>query len=211
MEPNRGNLIIISAPSGAGKTSLGGALIARMDRISASVSYTTRACRPAEADGEDYFFVDQAAFRQMIADGDFLEYAEVFGNLYGTSKTQVQRMLDKGIDLLLEIDWQGARAIRRAYPEAASIFILPPSKRALRERLVGRGGDDPVVIEERMQAAMSEMSHCGEYEFLLVNDDFDRALGDLCAVVHACRLKTGTQRRRIGPDLSGLLASSDGL
>jgi guanylate kinase len=207
MAASAGNLIVISAPSGAGKTSLVAALITRMDNIAASVSHTTRPRRPTETDDEDYFFIDEATFAQLVADGEFLEYAEVFGKRYGTSKAQIQRSLDTGIDLLLEIDWQGARNIRRAYPEAVSIFIVPPSEAALRERLVGRGGDDPAVIEERMQAAMSEMSHFDEYEFLVINDDFAQAVDDLCVIVRACRLKTATQRQRL--DLGSLMASAD--
>ncbi len=211
MDPRIGNLIIISAPSGAGKTSLVQALIACMDDISASISHTTRPCRPSETNGEDYIFVDEVTFRQMITAGDFLEYAEVFTNLYGTSQAQIQRTLSNGTDLLLEIDWQGARSIRRAFPNAVSIFILPPSTAALRERLIERGGDDPRVIEQRMQAAIGEISHFCEYEFLLVNKDFDKALEELCAIIHACRLKTAIQRQRLGPDLGGLIAPANAL
>lgn len=209
MESRPGNLIVISAPSGAGKTSLVHALMKHMDGIRASVSHTTRARRPGENDGEDYFFVDEPTFREMIAGNKFLEYAEVFGNLYGTSNKQIQLVLDNGTDLLLEIDWQGARRIRETYPGSVSIFVLPPSEAALRERLVGRAGDEAVVIEQRMQAARSEMSHFAEYEFLLVNDDFDVALEELCAIVRACRLKTALRRRALGPDLARLIASGD--
>ncbi|MDP6183323.1 MAG: guanylate kinase [Gammaproteobacteria bacterium] len=211
MDRDIGNLIVISAPSGAGKTSLVRAMVASTDAVSTSTSYTTRSRRAGETEGEDYFFVDKEAFRQMISNGDFLEHAEVFGNLYGTSRAQVQRSLDNGIDLMLEIDWQGARNVRRVFPEAVSIFILPPSKEVLRERLIGRGGDNLQVIEQRMEAAMSEMSHFGEYEFLVINDDFDQALEEVCAIVTACRLKTAVQRRRLRPNLAGLMASADAL
>lgn len=207
MPSSTGNLIVISAPSGAGKTSLVQALIGRMDGISSSISHTTRVRRPTETDDEDYFFVSDSTFRKMIANGEFLEYAKVFGNLYGTSKTQIQHRLDAGVDLLLDIDWQGARIIRQAYPDAISIFILPPSEAALRERLVGRGDERPTVIEERMRSANSEMSHFEEYEFLLINDDFERALDELGGIIGACRLKTASQRRHLGPDLGGLIAS----
>jgi len=206
-----GNLIVISAPSGAGKTSLVQAVITRMEGLSASVSHTTRARRGSEEDGKDYFFIDHATFLRKVEEGDFLEYAEVFGNLYGTSNAQIQRTLDNGTDLLLEIDWQGARSIRLVFPGAVSIFVLPPSESALRERLIGRGGDESAVIEQRMRAARGEMSHFGEYEFLVVNDDFDRALEELCMIIGACRLKTQTRRPNLGSDLSDLMASVDTL
>ena len=144
----------------------------------------------------------------MIARGDFIEHAEVFGNLYGTSQSEIQKMLDNGIDLLLEIDWQGARSIRQSHPRARSIFILPPSDAALRERLLGRAGDDPDVIEKRMQAAVSEMSHYGEYEFLLINDDFERTLDEFCVIIRACRLSTDSQRARLASTLDELMASA---
>lgn len=209
MQPNPGNLIVISAPSGAGKTSLVHGLIARMDNVAASISHTTRACRPGERDGIDYFFVGTPTFEKMVLEGDFLEHAEVFGNLYGTSSAQIQRSLDNGSDLLLEIDWQGARGIRKAYPNAVSIFIMPPSEAALRERLIGRGVDGQEVIDQRMQAAMGEISHYNEYEFLVVNDEFERALDELCLIISACRLKTTSQRNRLDTSLGSLMASGD--
>ena len=144
----------------------------------------------------------------MIARGDFIEHAEVFGNLYGTSQSEIQKMLDNGFDLLLEIDWQGARSIRQSHPRARSIFILPPSGAALRERLLGRAGDDPDVIEKRMQAAVSEMSHYAEYEFLLINDDFERTLDEFCVIIRACRLSTDSQRVRLASTLDQLMASA---
>ena len=209
MATNPGNLIVISAPSGAGKTSLVQALIKRMDNLSASVSHTTRVCRPNETEGENYYFVSKDDFQQMISRDDFVEYAEVFDNLYGTSRAEIQRMLNKGVDLLLEIDWQGARSIRQSHPEVHSIFILPPSQAALRQRLVGRGGDRPEIIEQRMQTAVGEMSHFEEYEYLLINDDFDQAVDELSLIIRACRLKTDPQRRRYKPNLKLLLASVD--
>ena len=209
MNSNSGNLLIISAPSGAGKTSLVNSVIARMGNIAASISHTTRTCRPGERDGVDYFFVDEAEFEKMIQAGDFLEHAQVFGNLYGTSFKQIHRTLDTGQDLLLEIDWQGARSIRSSYSDAVSIFVMPPSEAALRERLVGRGMDGEEVINQRMQAAMSEISHYREYEFLVVNDDFERALEELCLIVSACRLKTASQRNRLSDSLGRLMASAD--
>jgi len=208
MKPNPGNLIVISAPSGAGKTSLVRALTERMENVAASISHTTRPCRPGEVDGIDYFFVAEPEFQKMIVEGDFLEHAKVFGNLYGTSLGQIQRTLDNGTDLLLEIDWQGARSIRDIYPEVVSIFIMPPSQAALRERLVGRGKDGQEVIESRMQAAVSEISHYREYEFLVVNDEFERALDELSLIIHACRLKTASQRNRLGRSVASLMASA---
>ncbi|MGR9090541.1 MAG: guanylate kinase [Gammaproteobacteria bacterium] len=208
MAPQSGQLFVVSAPSGAGKTSLVNALIESTDGISASVSHTTRDQRPGETEGEDYFFVDAAEFQRMAAADEFLEHAEVFGNLYGTSKAQIRRTLDSGLDLVLEIDWQGARSVRALYPETVCVFILPPSEETLRERLVGRGRDDPATIDARMRQAMSEMSHFPEYEYLLVNDDFAVALEGLRAIVLASRLQTKVGRARLSPVVANLLASS---
>jgi len=157
----------------------------------------------------DYFFVDIAEFQRMAAAGEFLEHAEVFGNFYGTSQAQIRRVLDSGLALVFEIDWQGARSVRALYPDTVSVFILPPSEAALRERLIGRGRDDPATIEARRQQAMSEMSHFPEYEYLLVNDDFAVALEGLRAIVLASRLKTKLGRARLSPMVASLLASSD--
>lgn len=203
-----GNLIVVSAPSGAGKTSLVQAVLQRVENIKASVSHTTRPRRPLEVDGVDYFFTDETAFRQMINDRAFLEHAEVFGNLYGTAIAPVEETLRAGTDLILEIDWQGARRVREAYPTAVSIFILPPSEAALRERLIERGRDDEAVIEQRMRGARSEMSHYSEYEFLVVNDEFMLATNELSLIVEACRHKMSCQSSHLSPDLADLLAST---
>ncbi|HCU88834.1 MAG TPA: guanylate kinase [Gammaproteobacteria bacterium] len=197
MNTKAGNLLIISAPSGAGKTSLVHGVVKRMQNIAASISHTTRPRRPGETDGVDYFFITEPEFEKMIQEGEFLEYAQVFGNLYGTSRTQIDRILDTGIDLLVELDWQGARSIRDIYPDTVSIFVMPPSEKALRERLVARRMDQKEIIQQRMQAAMSEISHYREYEFLVINDDFERALQELCLIVGASRLKTASQRKSL--------------
>ncbi len=200
MTHSTGTLYIISAPSGAGKTSLVKALIDAQARIAepqirVSVSHTTRAMRPGEADGVNYHFVDRAEFVRLIEHGDFLEQAEVFGNLYGTSQSHLQQTLDEGHDLILEIDWQGAEQVRRQMPEARSIFILPPSQQALRQRLTNRGQDSDAIIEGRMREAVSEMSHYVEYDFLIINDDFAHALDDLKAIFRANRLQQLPQQQ----------------
>ncbi|NWA27321.1 guanylate kinase [Pseudomonas gingeri] len=212
MTHSTGTLYIISAPSGAGKTSLVKALIDAQARIPAepqirvSVSHTTRAMRPGEANGVNYHFVDRAEFVRLIEHGDFLEQAEVFGNLYGTSQSHLQQTLDEGHDLILEIDWQGAEQVRRQMPEARSIFILPPSQQALRQRLTNRGQDSDEIIEGRMREAVSEMSHYVEYDFLIINDDFAHALDDLKAIFRANRLQQLPQQQRFTQLLSELLA-----
>jgi len=176
-------LYVISAPSGGGKTSLVNALLERDPRVALSISHTTRAPRPGEQDGVHYFFVDDAAFESLVRDQAFLEHARVFDHRYGTGRESVERQLADGCDVLLDIDWQGARQIRSSFPAARTIFILPPSLEELRRRLVGRGQDSEAVIERRMQAARAEISHAGEFDFLIVNDDFERALADLHAVI----------------------------
>ena len=177
------DLIVISAPSGAGKTSLVHAMVERFDHLVASVSHTTRAKRAGEIDGEDYFFIDRGQFLAMKDADKFLEYAEVFGNLYGTSIEQIRDRQAQGYDVILEIDWQGARNIRARMKNVLSVFVLPPSVDALRERLIGRGQDDETVISQRMAAAATEMSHFDEYEFLLVNDNFELACEELAAIL----------------------------
>ena len=206
MNHSTGTLYIVSAPSGAGKTSLVKALIDAQPSIRVSVSHTTRAMRPGEEHGVNYHFVERGEFVRMIEHGDFLEQAEVFGNLYGTSQSALQRTLDEGHDLILEIDWQGAEQVRRLMPKARSIFILPPSQQALRQRLTNRGQDSDEIIEGRMREAVSEMSHYVEYDFLIINDDFATALEDLKAVFRANRLRQEPQQERFSPLLASLLA-----
>ena len=185
----QGNLFIVSAPSGAGKTSLLKALLERDADLKLSVSHTTRTPRPGEVDGVHYHFVSVDEFMRLAGEGAFLEQAQVFDNYYGTSQAAVQSLLDEGHDVVLEIDWQGARQVRKAFPEAISIFIVPPSVAALRERLGNRGQDDESIIERRMRDARSELSHYAEYDYLVVNDDFDLALDELQCIVRAERLK----------------------
>lgn len=211
MSPVRGNLFTVSAPSGAGKTSLVNALVATDERLRVSVSNTTRAIRPGETDGVNYHFTDAATFEQMIEDGSFLEYATVFGNSYGTSKIWVNEQLDLGFDVILEIDWQGAmQAHQWLMAEQGSagvgIFILPPSLDALRSRLEGRGQDGSDIIDGRMAAAVDEMSHFEQADYLIINDDFDIALADLKAVILATRHRLSQQQRQYQPLLASLLA-----
>lgn len=211
MSPVRGNLFTVSAPSGAGKTSLVNALVATDERLRVSVSNTTRAIRPGEQDGVNYHFTDAAMFEQMIKDDSFLEYATVFGNSYGTSKIWVNEQLDLGFDVILEIDWQGAlQAHQWLIAEQGSagvgIFILPPSLSALRSRLEGRGQDGSDIIDGRMAAAVDEMSHFEQADYLIINDDFDIALADLKAVIATTRLRLSQQQRQFQPLLASLLA-----
>lgn len=206
MKHSSGTLYIISAPSGAGKTSLVKALTDDLNHIRVSVSHTTRAMRPGEHDGVNYHFVDRAEFDRLNAQGDFLEQAEVFGNCYGTSRSALQQTLDEGHDLILEIDWQGAQQVRDQMPGTRSIFILPPSQQALRQRLTNRGQDSDEIIEGRMREAVSEMEHYDEYEFVIINDDFATALDDLKAVFRANRLQRESQQQRHGELLKQLLA-----
>lgn len=200
--PIRGTLFIVSAPSGAGKTSLVKALLERDRDLTLAVSCTTRAPRPGEIDGVHYHFLDEAEFARRLAAGAFLEHAQVFGNRYGTTAAAVHEALAQGRDLLLEIDWQGARQVRAHWPEAVGIFVLPPSLAVLEQRLRGRGQDSDAVIAGRMARARDELSHFDEYDYLLVNDDFDQALATLVAVVVAERQRCPRQQAR----LRGLLA-----
>lgn len=190
-----GHLFVISAPSGAGKTSLVRELVARRDSLVVSVSHTTRPRREQERDGIDYHFVDAAAFDSMVDTGAFLEHATVFDHAYGTSRAAVTTHLDAGRDVLLEIDWQGARSIRAAAPDSMSIFVVPPSVDELENRLRGRGDSDENVAR-RMRDAVREMSHFEEYDYLLVNDDFAQALGNLAAIIDAARLRRAPQCKR---------------
>lgn len=203
---DRGTLYVVSAPSGAGKTSLVKALLASMDGIVVSVSHTTRPKRPGEVDGKDYHFTDEAHFRAMIEAGEFLEYAQVFDNFYGTSRGAVLSCLERGEDVILEIDWQGARQVREQFPDCRSIFILPPSKAALRERLTGRGQDSEAVIARRLRDAEADMTHYDEFDFVVVNDVFERALKDLEAIVTAQRLTLARQARRLARLIAELTA-----
>ena len=191
-----GTLYIVSAPSGAGKTSLVKALIDTMAQVRVSVSHTTRAMRPGEVDGVNYHFTPRENFVEMLKQGDFLEHAEVFGNLYGTSHSWVKQTLAKGYDLILEIDWQGAQQVRKLVPDAKSIFILPPTHKDLRQRLHNRGQDADDVIDLRMQQAIAEMSHYVEYDYIVINDQFATALDDLKAIFRANQLRLESQQKR---------------
>jgi guanylate kinase len=191
-----GSLFIVSAPSGAGKTTLVGRLMAADSGVVHSVSYTTRAPRPGEQDGREYHFIDVQGFLAMRERGEFLEWAEVHGNFYGTSRPWLEQRMAGGSDVLLEIDWQGAQQVRHLYPEAVSIFILPPSMDELERRLRGRGSDSEDVIARRVAGALGEMRHVNEFDFVIINNDLDVALGDLLAAVHASRLRFARQRAR---------------
>ena len=199
--PSRGHLFVVSAPSGAGKTSLIQSLVDGDGSLTVSVSHTTRPRRPDETDGVHYHFVDDDEFRALRDAGEFLESAQVFDNAYGTSRQTVLQTLESGGDVILEIDWQGAAQVRASWPDAVSIFVLPPSRQALIERLTGRGQDSPEVIDKRSCQAVEDMSHHGEFDHTIVNDDFARAVRELQRIVHAAR--DGTQ---LAPaDNSGLL------
>lgn len=191
-----GNLFIVSAPSGAGKTSLVNALLQRCDQIDLSVSYTTRAPRPGETDGKEYHFVSKEQFLEMAKRGDFLESAEVYSNYYGTSQSWINQRLATGRDILLEIDWQGAAQVRRLMPHAISIFILPPSLPALATRLNGRGQDSPQIIEQRLRAAQEDISHVAEFDYVIINDILDVALKQLEAVIIAASMRRNNQLAR---------------
>ncbi|MFA5941767.1 MAG: guanylate kinase [Sinimarinibacterium sp.] len=208
---NHGNLFIVSAPSGGGKTSLTRALLARLGEVGIktmiSVSYTTRAPRKGEEEGVHYHFVDEASFVEMVRRGEFLEHAEVFGRRYGTARPRTAQLLDAGYDVILDIDWQGARQVRQQMPGAEGIFILPPSLDELERRLRARSQDDEDTIARRMRAAREEMSHYDEYDYVVVNDDFERALRELAAVFVAGRVRREGQRERLAPLIGRLLAN----
>lgn len=202
---SQGQLYVISAPSGAGKTSLIKALREQMPDLGLSVSHTTRPMRPGEVDGQHYHFVSKSTFESMIAEGAFVEHALVFGNYYGTSKSAVSTVLDKGQDLILEIDWQGAAQVRPLFPGVQSIFILPPSREALRERLFARGQDDADVIARRLAEAEREMQAYPNYDFLIINDDFSQALNQLRCLFESARLRTPRQAEKERIRLENLL------
>ena len=197
-----GQLYVISAPSGAGKTSLVKALLESTPNLEVSVSHTTRDIRPGETDGINYHFVDESQFESIRDANGFFEWAQVFGNFYGTSSQAVQEKLADGIDVILEIDWQGARQVKALVNTAISIFVLPPSTAALRRRLTDRGQDNDEIIEGRMQAARDEIAHYGEADFIVLNDDFETALHDLQSIVRARRLSQEIQSR----ELTGVIA-----
>jgi guanylate kinase len=191
-----GNIFIICAPSGAGKTSLVAELLRRDRRVRLSVSHTTRAPRPGEQDGQDYHFVSRPTFEAMIERGEFLESAEVHGNLYGTSQSWIDEQRARDVDIVLEIDWQGAQQVRRLIADAIGIFILPPSPDTLRRRLIDRGQDSDAVIERRLQAARGEIAHLAEFDYVMINNNFDDAVEDLVSIVRATRLRLPSQVSR---------------
>lgn len=196
MNTATGQLYIVSAPSGAGKSSLLQALRAHLPSVDVAVSHTTRQPRPGEQDGVHYHFTTLEAFQQQIAADAFLEYAQVFDNFYGTSKQAVNSVLAAGHDVILEIDWQGAQLVRQRAPDAVSIFILPPSVAALQERLQGRGQDSEAIIQRRMRDAQSDMAHYPEYDYLIINDDFETAVAELASVFRSQRLQRERQTQR---------------
>jgi guanylate kinase len=201
-----GTLFTVSAPSGAGKTSLVNALVGSTPGVQVSISHTTRSMRPGEVDGVNYHFVQPEQFLAMLGESAFLEHAQVFNHYYGTSAAWVNQALASGVDVILEIDWQGAAQVRRQIPEAVSLFILPPSQACLLARLTGRGQDAQAVIDARMAEARSEISHYVESQYIIVNDDFEQALKEFQAVVMAQRLTQAKQAERYAPLLSSLLA-----
>ncbi|MDR2837535.1 MAG: guanylate kinase [Azonexus sp.] len=200
-----GNLYIVSAPSGAGKTTLVRLLLEQEPSVQLSISHTTRDPRPGELHGREYHFVDATTFKAMIESHDFLEWAEVHGNFYGTSRSSIAGRLAAGADVLLEIDWQGAQQVRAQFPEAVGIFILPPSMDELARRLTGRGTDSSEVVARRLAAAEAEMRHVGEFGYVIINDRLEDALDDLRAVVRASRLTLAAQRVRHADFLTRLI------
>ncbi|MBU6248789.1 MAG: guanylate kinase [Xanthomonadaceae bacterium] len=204
--PAAGTLFVVAAPSGAGKSTLVNALLEREPGISLSISHTTRPPRPGEQYGRHYYFVERAEFEREVGEGIFLEHAEVHGNLYGTSRTTVDGLLAQSRDVLLEIDWQGARQIRASKPDCVSVFILPPSRAELERRLRGRGSDAPEVIERRLRNSRGEIAHAHEFDYIVVNDRFEDALDDLQAIVRAVRLRSRLQWDRHAALIEALLA-----
>ncbi len=203
-----GKLYIISAPSGAGKTSLVRQLMVEVDNLVVSISHTTRGIRPGEKQGEDYYFVSPTEFQALLNNHDLLEHALVFDNYYGTAKKTVEKNLNEGLDVILEIDWQGAQQIKRIRPDSLSIFILPPSTEILEQRLQNRGQDEDHVIARRMRDAVTEMSHHSEFDYILVNDVFERALTELKSIIIANRLTKDRQQLNLKSLIAALLPSS---
>jgi guanylate kinase len=202
----RGTLYIVAAPSGAGKSSIVNACLARDANICLSISFTSRAPRPGERHHEHYHFVDAAEFERMVAAGDFFEHARVHGDWKGTAKQSVEPQLAAGRDVLLEIDWQGARQVRAQVPDAVSVFILPPSREALEQRMRARGQDSDAVIAQRLAAAREEMSHYGEFDYVIVNEVFGTAVAEMCAILQASRLRREAQAQRHAGLIATLLA-----
>ncbi len=203
---SKGTLYLISAPSGAGKTSLVKALLENTPNLKVSVSHTTRQPRAGEKDGINYHFVSKTEFQQMLSENVFLEHAQVFDNYYGTSGKWVTEQLNTGIDVILEIDWQGAQQVRRLKPDTISIFILPPSRAILEQRLRNRGTDSEAVIAKRLRGAVKELSHYPEFDYLVVNDDFEQALKDLQAIIHSQGLKQAAQVEKLKELLNDLMS-----
>lgn len=202
----KGQLFTVSAPSGAGKTSLVRQLVQRVSNLSVSVSHTTRPMRPGDIDGTDYHFVEHSRFEQMIENGEFLEHASVFENYYGTSRTAVEESLEKGMDILLEIDWQGAEQVNQLLPDTVSIFILPPSRKALLQRLQGRAQDSEEVIARRTAEAVAEMQHYHAADYLVINDQFDVAVGELVGLIESQRLSLSRQQLKHANLIQSLVA-----
>ena len=205
----KGTLFVISAASGAGKTSLVKSVLQHVSDIEVSVSHTTRVPRDGEVDGVDYHFVDKETFQAMVNGSEFIESATVFGNMYGTSRQHIEEQLLKGKDVILEIDWQGARQIRQLMNDCRTIYVVPPSVATLRERLTSRGQDDESVINQRMQEAISEMSHYVEFDYLIINDDFDEARDNLAAIIKGNRMLHEHQQQKHADLLAKLLSGSD--
>lgn len=206
----RGTLFIVAAPSGAGKSSIVNAVLARDPNLRLSISFTSRPARPREEDGEHYHFVDEATFERMVEAGDLFEHARVHDDWKGTARQSVEPQLASGKDVLLEIDWQGARQVRAKLPGAVSVFILPPSRSALEQRMRNRGQDSDAVIARRLAAAREEMSHYGEFDYVIVNEHFDTAVDEMCAIFTASRLRREPQIARHGRLITALLADDPG-
>jgi len=204
---NDSRLYVVAAPSGGGKTSLISALLKKDERVQLSVSYTTRPPRPGEVDSVHYHFVDEDSFQTLIDRKAFLEYASVFDYHYGTSREAVEQQLAAGFDVILDIDWQGARQIRNSFPSSRSIFVIPPSLDVLRQRLIERGQDNDTVVQRRMRDAQAEISHWDEFDFLIINDKFDEALGELHSIIRSGNLRQPYDQKQYGEILAELLGT----